>query len=365
MVRFSFLVLSFIALLMCNSCGTDSVNDGVDFTDFFVNTADNIIIPRYAELQTEILDLEASLYVYDGTEISLSILQNQFKDAYHSWQKVSAFQFGPAANFSALLRENCNSFPSNTDLIEENIFLQNYSLDIPSNYEAKGFPALDYLLFHANSTQIISELSDTTRVTYLRDCISDMLSRVSGVLAGWDSYRTVFIGASGNDRNSSLSLLFNQYLYDFEQVKRDKLALPSGFAAQYGIPLDLDTSLVEAAYSQQSFALMNSNLQALANVYLGIGEDGIDGVGLFEKLKEYKAQSTVVDGDLAIAIDEQFGICKSLISSFENNLPFEIVNNIGQIQIASSEFQKMVPMLKSDMRSYLSVTVTLSDSDGD
>ena len=34
-------------------------------------------------------------------------------------------------------------------------------------------------------------------------------------------------------------------------------------------------------------------------------------------------------------------------------------------QEVSNELQKMVPMIKNDMRSYLSVTVTIGDSDGD
>ena len=165
--------------------------------------------------------------------------------------------------------------------------------------------------------------------------------------------------------NSSLSLLFNQYLFDYEKIKRDKFALPAGFATQFGIPVNANISVVEAPYSKSSFDLMLTNIASLESIYLGIGEDGIDRVGLFEKLKEYNAQSTVVDGDLAEAIKEQFSICKSEITSLENDLAFEISTNVDGLQNASSELQKMVPMLKNDMRSYLSVTVTLADSDGD
>ena len=86
---------------------------------------------------------------------------------------------------------------------------------------------------------------------------------------------------------------------------------------------------------------------------------------MYEKLKEYNAQSTVVEGDLAEAIQDQFEVCKTLVAGFSSDLPFEIQSNIAQIQLVSNEFQKMVPMLKNDMRSYLSVTVTLTDSDGD
>jgi hypothetical protein len=114
-----------------------------------------------------------------------------------------------------------------------------------------------------------------------------------------------------------------------------------------------------------SFQLIDANLAALENIYLGVGEDGTDGVGIFEKLKEYNAQSTVVDGDLAVAIQEQFAVCREAVDQYTNDLPFEIANNISQVQETSNAFQKMVPMIKNDMRSFLSVTVTLTDADGD
>ena len=44
---------------------------------------------------------------------------------------------------------------------------------------------------------------------------------------------------------------------------------------------------------------------------MGTGENGIDGVGIYEMLKEYNAVSTVVEGDLSEAIANQFVICKN------------------------------------------------------
>tara|TARA_B110000977_G_scaffold199197_1_gene285882 strand:+ start:1165 stop:2280 length:1116 start_codon:yes stop_codon:yes gene_type:complete len=366
MIRFSLSSFALIfVLLYSSSCTKDPNDNELDYSELFVNLADNIIVPRYSVLQTELLNLEENLNLYSASESSLLLLQNQYIVAYHAWQKVAVFEFGPAAEYSALLRANCNTFPTNTSKIEENITSTEYNLDFPSNYEAKGFPALDYLLFHTDAIDLHIELENENRLVYLRDCITDMQNRIERVVIAWDSYRTTFIGAVGNDQNSSLSLFFNQYLYDYEKLKRDKFALPAGFASQFGIPLNADVTLVEATYSHLSLDLMITNLESLEAIYLGVGEDGIDGVGVFEKLKEYNAQSTVVEGDLAEAIKEQFVICKAEISNFENDLATEIETNIVALQNASTELQKMVPMLKNDMRSYLSVTVTLTDSDGD
>ena len=360
------IVLVTFALLCLGSCRPVDTGDQVNYNDFFENVADNMIVPRYAKFQSDLAALETYLNAFNSNDLgSLELLQEQFKQAYLSWQAVSAFEFGPAAEYSALLRANCNTFPLNVTRVEGNIEAGDYNLDFPSNYEAKGLPTFDYLLFHANQSELLSELSDTSRVHYLKECLADMQTRVDEVVIAWDSYRSVFIETEGNDQNSSLSLFFNQYLYDYEKLKRDKFALPAGFATQFGIPLNADTSNVEGHYSKMSFQLLQANLEALEQIYLGIGADGVDGVGIFEKLKEYNAQSTVVEGDLAVAIQEQFDICQDAISQFTNDLPFEIINNISEVEETSNQLQKMVPMIKNDMRSYLSVTVTLTDADGD
>ena len=61
-------------------------------------------------------------------------------------------------------------------------------------------------------------------------------------------------------------------------------------------PISADTSKVEARLVKMSLELIGANLNALEKIYLGV-EDGVDQVGIYEKLKEYYAQSTVVEGD--------------------------------------------------------------------
>ena len=365
MKRFLRLAGVVLGLLCLSSCGPNGPGDNVEYSDLFENVADNIIVPRYAQFQSDLSALEVGLNAFDASDVQTLIsLQEQFKATYLSWQSVSVFEFGPAAQYSALLRINCNSFPANVSKIEENIEAGEYNLDFPSNYQAKGLPAFDYILFHVGQNELLNELSNASRIAYMQDCLADMQNRVDEVINAWDTYRNTFVASEDNDQNSSLSLLFNQYLYDYEKLKRDKFSLPAGFATQYGIPLDAD-SLVEGHFSKMSFQLIDANLAALERIYLGLGEDGTDGIGIYEKLKEYNAQSTVVDADLALAIKEQFTLCREAVAQYTNDLPFEIVNNSSQVRETSNAFQKMVPMIKNDMRSYLSVTVTLKDADGD
>ena len=305
-------IIIFLAITLFGSCSpdpdpVDSIQD-VQFSDVFQNVVDNIIVPRYSNFHMALSDLDLELNNFDSLEMSsLVSLQQKLLTTYLSWQKVSAFEFGPAAETSALLRANINSFTTlEISKIELNIQNNNYNLDAASNYSAKGLPALDYILFHASQDELLLELADQARVNYMKDCVSDMISRVDYVLNAWDAYRNVFINSSGNDQSSSLSLLFNNFLYDYEQIKRNKFALPAGFATSYGVPLPMDTSKVEGLYSATSLQLIYANLTALENLYLGVGENDVDGVGIYEMLKAYNANSTVVEGDLSEAIANQF-----------------------------------------------------------
>ncbi len=356
----------FSVLLFLGSCDLDSDEDEIYYDDFFENVADGIIIPRYANFQQQLIDMSDKLALFDSSNSqSLLEVQNQFKSTYISWQYISAFEFGPSQEYFGKLQEMCNTFPTKVSDIEANILNGDYNLDFPTNYDAKGLPAIDYLLFHTSTPDLLQELSNLKRIQYIDDCLIDMQTRVSAVLSAWDDYRDVFVQSQGNDVSSSLSILFNQYLFDYERLKRDKFALPAGFATQYGIPILSDTSVVEARYSKMSIALLQANIISLERIYMGVNEQGIDGVGFYEKLLEYNAQSTVVDGDLALAIQEQFSICKNALANHVTDLPNEIINNISQVEFTSNELQKMVPMLKNDMRSYLSVSVTEGDPDGD
>jgi predicted lipoprotein len=104
MIRFSLSSFALIfVLLYSSSCTKDPNDNELDYSDLFVNLADNIIVPRYSVLQTELLNLEENLNLYSASESSLLLLQNQYIVAYHAWQKVAVFEFGPAAEYSALI----------------------------------------------------------------------------------------------------------------------------------------------------------------------------------------------------------------------------------------------------------------------
>lgn len=367
-----FLPLTFLATFTACEDGSGD-ESSVRFGDMFENMADQIIQPRYSAFQSTVNELytKADVFQQDPTTLTFSELRIAFRDAYMSWQTVSAFGFGPADTFDTQLRTNLNSYPTNTVQIQDNIANSNYNMDLPANIDGKGFPALDYIIYGwaADENQILeSYLTGNAAVqqkAYLMAVVTDIKTRVDKVVEAWPVYRDAFVNSNGSDQNSSLSLTYNAFLVDYEQVKRNKLALPAGFAANFGIAIDKDPEAVEGYYSEMSVALAVKNIQALDAYYHGTTENGDDGEGYYEKLKEYNATATVVDGDLADAIDDQFELVETMFSQTSYDLAGVIETNNQQLKPLADELQKLVPMLKNDMRSYFSVTITASDSDGD
>lgn len=367
-----FLPLTFLATFTaCEDSSSDE--SSVRFGDMFENMADNIIQPRYNTFQSTVNDLytKADAFQQDPTSFTFSELKQAFHASYMSWQTVSAFGFGPADTFDTQLITNLNTYPANTSRIQDNIANADYNMELPANINAKGFPALDYILYGwaADEDQILDTYitgnAAAQQKAYLMAVVADIKTRVDKVVAAWPAYRDAFVNSTGSDQNSSLSLTYNAFLVDYEQVKRNKLALPAGFAANFGIAIDKNPKAVEAYYSQMSVALAVKNIQALDAYYHGTTEEGLDGEGFYEKLKEYNATATVVDGDLADAIDNQFELVETMFSQTPYDLSGIIKANNQQLKPLSDELQKLVPMLKNDMRSYFSVTITAADADGD
>ena len=112
-----------------------------------------------------------------------------------SWQKAAIFEFGISKTIE--LTANLNSFPSTPNQIIQNIELDNYDLNAPENQQAKGFPALDYLLFgwSNNDSEIVTILSQEVYYKYVLNLISNMQTRVELVLEDWvdAKYRSTFI----------------------------------------------------------------------------------------------------------------------------------------------------------------------------
>ena len=369
-INFKLLLIGIGSCLFLSSCPKDEDPDDDSKTEFdqkamLTQIGNNIILPAYQSLNTDLESLNTSITVFIASpDVSnLSTAQTAFKKAYLSWQSVSMYEFGKAEII--LLRSSCNTFPTDTVQIKSNIGTGTYDLNSANNIDAKGFPALDYLLFGiANSNEgIVTLYQNSTYKNYLSAINSAIKNNVADVYNDWLStsgnYINSFVTNLGTNSGSSVAFLVNQMNYDFETLKNFKIGIPLG-KKTLGTPMP---EKVEAYFSEYSLSLAIANLESIERTFLGKTTAGSDGLGFDDYLTHVGAKYN--GGSLSDAIKNQLSTSISKLKSVSGILAETLISNPASIETAYTELQKTIILLKTDLPSALGVLITYQDNDGD
>jgi predicted lipoprotein len=341
----------FILLILLPSCvdnGNSDEDPEFDRQEMLENLGRNVIIPAYQNYNQGIIDLRqrAIEFVQIPNNQTLQTLREQFKTSYLSWQHCSFYEFGPAMEL--FLRDVTNTFPTNIENISSNIEIGSYDLNAVSNRSSIGFPAIDYLIFGEDISDlaiIIKYVDQPNRGVYLTDLVTQMKTNADAVVERWipngDNYVEQFITLSGTDATSSLGLLVNAFNLHFESyTKNRKIGTPLGLVTS-GAP---DPIKVEAYYSRESMPYAIENVVAMKSFYQG-NFQGSMGIGFEEWLLEL---NTIYEGTLlSNVITNQFD---SVLSSLDLVLdpysatvidnPLEANESYERMQVLSSLFEK-------------------------
>lgn len=371
---FFLIVLSVFA---CKKSKKDSTDDtspdvsGFDRKALLTYTADEIIIPSYEKciVKLDTMKKKSDVFTSNPTLTNLSDFRQSWVEAYTEWQKIELFDFGPAYNHA--LRSYINIYPANQSGISSNITNTSANMEVPNSYPTQGFPALDYLLngVASNDNDIITYYTNTdgaARLAYVKKLTDLITSRVATVYADWKTggYRQEFIDRSGMDLSSSLPLLVNGYVLNYERyIRSGKFGLPAG-AMTGGSPSPL---LVEALYKKDISRTLATTAQA-ASIGLFNGKSvltGTEGASLKTYLDAVKAQDGNTGGVLTSVINNQFNTTNTKLALLNENFNQEVQTNNQKMVDVFTEMQKTVRLLKVDMTSALSITITYVDNDGD
>lgn len=345
--------------------------DGVDFDReaMLVNLADRIIMPGYARLESEMRELEESIadLIESPDSAQAETARKALREAWIAWQGVSAYEVGPAAQVA--LRQRLNTFPVKPTRVDANIAAGTWNLETVSNYDAKGFPALDYLLHGRGGSidTLLAGLKDSAageaRCRYLSDVAAEMAGHAARVREAWDAdggnFRKTFVTRLGTDIGSSLGELVNQFNFDYELLKNARIGIPLG-KKTLEVPLP---EKVEAFYSGYSLTLAKAHLDALENLFRGRDPQGADGPGMDDYLDALGTRYQ--DGDLSESIKNRFAAARNALEAISDPLSESILEEKDLVDKAYSEIQRMVVLTKTDMPSAFSVSITYQDSDGD
>jgi predicted lipoprotein len=329
------------------------------------NLSSNYIIPAYQVFNDNIksLEVQSNSFVNSPSSMTLDALKNAWSKALLSWQDVAFLEFGPAADIS--LRAQTNVYPVDTTLIKENMLSGSYNLATANNFTAKGFQALDYLLFsESNEPKAIAFVSSSTVANYISAVITDLKTNSQYVTDKWTTYSTDFIeNSESNADGTSISTMVNTITSHYEgYIRRGKIGIPSGVFngfSQQEMP-----GHVEALYSHKSIENASRSMQAFENFFKGVSySNSSDGEGLDDYLLFIKAEK---DGVLlSTVILNQIAIIKKSLLTLNEPFDNEVVVNKGNVSACYQEMQKLVSFLKVYLTTSLGVLVNYQDSDGD
>lgn len=371
------LFLGLFSLFLFFGCGKEKStpkegdSSTIDRKALLANFADNIILPAYTDFKSkfDLMLSKSNDFTKQPNNSNLLAFRTAWQDAYIAWQKVELYDFGPGQTFA--IRSHFNIYPTSATVIQANIVSGTANLELPANYAAQGFPSLDYLINGVANTDvdIVAYYSTSTdaskRINYVKQVTAQMNTTFLKVYNAWKGdFANTFKSKTAIDAGSSTSTLINGFVLNYERyIRSGKIGIPAGVMT----PGTTFPGKVEAFYKQDlSLTLAKTAQQASHDFYNGkaYASSGT-GYSIKNYLTSLGAKDAVSSKLLANIIAVQFDICTTKLNALDNNLNRQVINNNQLMIDAHTEMQKLVRLLKVDMTSAMSITVSYTDNDGD
>lgn len=327
-------------------------------------TVEKIIIPAFDDLEAKLTELKGSYSKFnsDMTNNNLDDLRNKWLLSYKAWQHVEMYDIGKAMEDYYAFKGNV--YPVDTVRVKINIEKGEYDLNNPNNYDAQGFPTIDYLLYGLDKEmpKIIDHFKNDQKISnYLGKIIDELISSTSSVNSHWKSTKGEFIKSIENSATSNLNMLINDFIFYYEKrFRANKFGIPGGVFSSSALP-----DRVEGFYSKiYSKELAQEAFTSIKNFFNGISHENKDviGTGVKSYLDFLDPNKTKLLSD---DINNQFTIAENSISELNDNFSLQIKDGLIKLLTTYDDIQKAVVLLKVDMLQILNINVDYVDADGD
>ena len=349
-----------LMMVLGSGCKDDSdpsrCLDGFDPSPSLVFYADDVIVPSYEDLQASFDALEGAVLSLRNNvdQSNLNAARNALKNAGLAWQLCSYFDFGPAEDQALSL--SINPFPVNEQQV---LFSANSGKSTFTDVESfdRGIPALDFLLHGlapSDEVQRDTMMNNPAYLDYAVAIVEDMKSRVKQTVSDWTSYRNEFISRTGTSAGESVSLLINGLNKSFEDIKRDKIGVPSGV-------LSLGFTNPKSVESYRGGYSLDYALKAVSDARkIYVGQEGLS---IADMVKHTGA--TVGEASLHQAILEQYEDMDSSLQVIQPPLSEAIDKQEEDVIATYNSLTQQVVHLKTDMPSALCIAITYIDNPSD
>lgn len=361
------ILLALIPLFSFSSCDDPAgpVGQGYDRKAMLEFTAKNTIIPLYGDMYQAVKSHDSTLQLFaeNQNEQNAQELRNSWRKMAEAWQYVVFFDFGPAQMSDGSLFQNIGTFPASVLKIESYINAKDTSF---KNFDrdSRGLYALDYLIFKDSASFIQSIKDQPFKLAYMKAVSKNIVSRVETVLNQWQgTYGTTFINNDGAQAGSSISDLYNAFVFHFEVMKNYNLGLPMGKRAGQ---TKSESMKVEGLYSGYSTELLKAKYEAIRNLWFGYARLSLLSSLSAKGFKEYL--NSVENGPRLINdTEDQWNRIGTVLQTLDPQVPLQdmILSQDPRLEQLYLEMTKHTRFIKSEMSSLLGISITYSSGDGD
>ncbi len=360
------LVLALLPLSCVQNPDAGPEANGFDRKEMLRFYASRQIIPAFQALNSEALSMKEMAVAFYARPDSAGLrgLQVGWERAFQAWQRASVFNFGPAGEegLRKSLWEEAGVFPVSRTKIDNILETGTFNLN-DFNRDARGFLAIEYLIFDQNYNQraVLTRFENVYARQYLVKLCEHVSGLISPVLQSWEgSYQTSFTEDNSTATGSSTAMLYNGFVKSFEMLKNLKLGLPLGKRpGQTGV----QPELAEAVYSDNSLKYINLHFEVLTGIWKGTGlADG-------ESEQGFRAYLASSEGGPALISQTEFQIQKvrEALNAVPADRSFSKLLNSADpsLEQLHTELQKLTRFFKSDMSSVLGISISYASGDGD
>lgn len=332
-----------------------------------LSIVENVIVPGQAAFiaASEELQTAADEFAASPNAGNLAALQLAWRQASNVWQEIAIFAMDL---WLTAMHNQISKPPANIKFIEDILqgddeITEAYIHGVGST--SKGLPAIEYLIFSTDFTaeETAAMFADRRRRQYLLALAANLRRNANDLRRYWSEsgrhYAKTFIQSDqeGGQLQGSINMLANRMFYHLEDNLQMRLGHPAGIA----LGSEPRPDLVESPRSGQSLQHIAHNLMGLQNTFNGgqlensLGfDDYLDFLGA-----EFEGRP------LSEVINARFQAAIQAIHSIEQPLHIAVVESPTEIASLYEAMRQLLILIRADMKSHLSILVTLSDRDGD
>lgn len=262
------------ALLLCvPACEKDTAapTGGFNASALLAGVPSTVIFGTYQDLEAKAIALRTAVNTLQGapTDPNLTAAQNAWRAARRPWEQSEGFLFGPVETQG--IDPSIDSWPVNRvdlDAVLASSAALNQSYIDALEGTLKGFHTLEYLLFGTGS-KTAADLT-ARELEYLVGTTASLAAAVTTLRMAWDPAAGNYVrtmstaGATGNSvyisQSAALQELVNGVIAICDEVANGKISDPFD---------QMDRTLEESQFSNNSDLDFADNIRSVQNVYLG------------------------------------------------------------------------------------------------